>query len=342
MDKGSILLVSFDEEYVTSVEGYLSKNLLESFSLEFITQIEYLTEYLKAPHKIAVLIVEEKLLSFFNNNQAVARTLIITDTDKIGADLVSKYTGAQGIVKILGPQYMSVDAGGERPRTNIIDVVSTNQPAFNTLAALAISSQLAGLGKKVLYLCAENIQCFNSSLFKEGDALFSQEAQALAITSIINGDMSRMDGLIQEGVFDFIPQFDRFLSSYGLSSEHFYLLAEIIAKLEIYDEIVIEHPFGFSAGSIARLEKSRNIVISSGQDKLSHDKLEVLFDNTRGVHEHCVIACYPYDTTATDYLSELDKDNSMICERIEAVDEMYTLRQLVEKRVFRNIVEAIL
>lgn len=341
MEKSIILLVSFDEEYVTSVEGFLSKKLLESFKLEFITQMDYLVEYLKTPHKIDVLIIEEKLIDYFVHNQVVYRKLVITDTDKIGVDLINKYAGAQGIIKILGSQYLSVDAGGERTRTSIIDVISVGEPDVKTTAALAISSHLSSLGKKVLYLCAENLQNFNSILFGESEVNKSCEDQALAITSIVNGDMSKIDGLFAEAGFDLVPQFDRFLSSYGLSPENIFTLADVISKIEIYDVIVIEHPYGLPSSSISRMEKSKKVVILSGQDRDSCRKLSILFDNTRGVYENCVITCYPYDKDSTYHLDSVDTDNSLVCERIGELKTV-ALNKLIEKRVFRNTVEAVL
>ena len=164
MSKSTILLVCSDEEYVASVEGYLAKSILKSYRLEFITDLKYLSKYLEAPHKIEVLIVEDKLVPLFAQNQALGKVFVITESDKIGANLISKYLGAQGIVKLLGPTYMTSEAGGEPLRTRLHDVVALNNPSFKTLTALALSAQLANYGKKVLYLSADNMQSFNSLL----------------------------------------------------------------------------------------------------------------------------------------------------------------------------------
>ncbi len=342
MKKSTILLVSSDEEYVTSVEGSLSRSISKSFRLEFITDPEYLKKYFGVPHKIDVLIIEEKLLSEVTSNQTVGKTFVITESDRVGANLISKYLGAQGIIMLLGAQYMTREAGGEQIGTQIHDVIALSDPAFKTVTAIALSTQLSNFGKKVLYLSAENMQSVSPFTSDEGKGSVSNETQALAVTSIINGDIRGLDTLIAKGKFDYIPPFAHFLSSYGMSAATIFSLAEAIRKLEIYDEIVIEHPFGFGADSVSRLEKSKSIVIISGQDKSACDRLGMLFDNTREVADNCVLVCYPYEQTEPDYLGGFDTDRDIICERIERKKPESSLADLVENKVFRRTAEAVL
>ncbi len=335
--------MSSDEEYVASVEGSLSKSILSGFRLEFITDLGYLKKYFEVPHKIEVMIVEEKLMPEIPQNQSIGKVFIITEADRIGANLISKYLGAQGILMLLGPQFMTKEAGGEQIATRIHDVVALSDPEFKTVSALALCAQLANFGKKVLYLSADNMQNFNSILFSEkGDVELSNEEQALAMTAIINGDIRKLDVLIKKDKFDYVPEFSHFLSSYGITPTIIFTLAEAIRKLEIYDEIVIEHPFGFGEDSISRLEKSKSIVISTGQDRCSYDKLSRLFDNTREVAENSVLICYPYAQQAHDFISDFDKDRGIVCERIESGKLKAGLWELIDNKVFRSTAEAVL
>ena len=342
MKRNTILLVCSDEEFVASVEGSLAKNILETYRLEFITDIAYLKAYLTKPHSVDVLIIEEKLFPIWPQNQTAKKVFVITETDKVGANLISKYLGAQGIIKLLGPGYMSRVAGGEQIRTRIHDIVTMDNIRFKNVASLAIAAQLAKFGKKVLYICAENMQLFNEGLYADGKAIISREEQALAINLAINGDVRGIDSFIQKGDFDYVPQFNHFLSSYGLNANSIFALAEAIAKLEMYDEIVVEHPFGFSQESVSRLEKSKSIVIISGQGKDSCERLKILFDNTREVFDNCVLVCYPYIRTEYSYFELVEGGNDIICEIIENLNEDCDLRVLVENRIFRRTAEAVL
>ena len=342
MKKNTILLVCSDEEFVTSVEGSLAKNILETYRLEFITDMGYLKSYFERPHSVDILIIEEKLFPILPQNQIAKKIYIITETDKVGANLISKYLGAQGIIKLLGPAFMSNESGGKQAKTRIHDVIALDSLRFKNIASLAIAAQLAKFGKKVLYICAENMQVFNSGLYAGKNATIAREEQALAINAVINGDVRGIDALIQKGEFDYVPQFNHFLSSYGLNASAVFALAEAIAKLEIYDEIVVEHPFGFLQESVSRLEKSKSIVIISGQDKDSCDRLKILFDNTRDVFENCVMVCYPYVSAQRSYFERVEGGNDIICERIENLSEESDLRELVENRIFRRTAEAIL
>ena len=57
-----LLLVSTDEEYVTSVLGNLAYNISDEYSIEVITNIDLLSSILGTNNKIDVLLIEEKLL----------------------------------------------------------------------------------------------------------------------------------------------------------------------------------------------------------------------------------------------------------------------------------------
>ena len=152
-----LLLVSTDEEYVTSVLGNLAYNISDEYSIEVITNIDLLSSILGTNNKIDVLLIEEKLLPYVANSNIFGRVFVITETDGIGANIISKYAGALGITKIMGQAYLKKSDDSRAGRTKIHDVVCVDNPDMKTVTALALSEQLAKFGRKVLYLCAENL-----------------------------------------------------------------------------------------------------------------------------------------------------------------------------------------
>ena len=332
-----LLLVSTDEEYVTSVLGNLAYNISDEYSIEVITNIDLLSSILGTNNKIDVLLIEEKLLPYVANSNIFGRVFVITETDGIGANIISKYAGALGITKIMGQAYLKKSDDSRAGRTKIHDVVCVDNPDMKTVTALALSEQLAKFGRKVLYLCADNLQDFYSvKKFKESS--LAMEEQALIINALLNGNSRELDRVIAKDSFDYIPQFEHFLSSYGMDSAAIFRVADEISKMELYDEIVIEHPFGFTLDSITRIENSESVILVTGRGERTLGKLKKLFDNTRGVAKNCVLVCYPS--------SEIDGCRELlgvtVCEHIDSTCKDMSLDAIVEGKMFRATAEAVL
>ncbi|RKM53851.1 hypothetical protein D6853_15040 [Butyrivibrio sp. X503] len=331
----TLLFISFDEEYVVSVLGTLARKISEEYQLDIITDKDYLTSFFEKQHKIDTLIIDEKIQIDIPSNQAVGRLYVVTETDAIGAYLISKYAGAQGILKILGSGYKRRSRGSvNNGKTRVHDIVSIDDTGIKTIAALTIAGQLVKFGRKVLYLSADNLQDF-SYVMKEKDA-FSQEEEALILNAVSKGITGDFSKLVKNENFDYIPQFKHLLSSYGMSSATVFQLAEIIKGLEIYDEIVIDHPYGFNADSITRLENSKSVIIITDNKESSDRKLKKLLENTREVGENSLIIYHSDD--AADEVHSMYGVN--ICEKIKDISG--GIEELIENKILRDTAEAIL
>ncbi|RKM57760.1 hypothetical protein D6856_13980 [Butyrivibrio sp. XB500-5] len=334
----ALIFVSCDEEYAESVVGTLSREVSGEYKLEVITDMDYLNSYLETSHKIDTLILDEKLRKDFSN-QAVSHLFIVTETDMIGADIISKYAGAQGILKILGSKYLRRRKGSEQnSRTTIHDIVSISDTEIKTVAALTIAGQLVKFGRKVLYLSADNLQDFNYAMPEK--ECYSEEDHALIINAVSKGITGELSKLIKNNGFDYVPQFRHLLSSYGMTSSTIFRFAEIIRRLDIYDEIVIEHPYGFSADSITRLANSKSTIIITSNKDGANRKLEKLLDNTREITENSLLVMYSENGKYEINESEKSMYGVNICEKIKDVSG--SIEDLIENKVLRDTAEALL
>ena len=340
----NLLLVSLDKEYVINILGTLTEEISEDYQIEVITDSVYLESYVQTPHKVDTLLIDESLLDVYPNNQSIGHKYLITETDKIGANVISKYSGVPGIMKILGADYMRrskrIDAG----KTRIHDVISVNDLKIKTIAAITIAKHLSAYGRKVLYISADNLQDFN--VYMKDKESFAGEEEALSIKAVIKGITGKLDGLVKNDDFDYIPQFEHLLSSYGMTSGAMLCIAEEIQKFDIYDDIIIDHPFGFSVDTVTRLENSKSIVIISDQSEDAIRKIEKLLDNTKEVTENSTLVCYPYENESSNIFSS-DKTfcGLNICEtreKIDIKDNSNIIEELVEMKAFRDTAEAIL
>lgn len=335
----TLLFISSDEEYAESIMGTLSREISEEYRLEFITDMEYLDSFFEKQNKIDTLIMDEKVQKEIPPNQVVGRVYVVTETDAIGATIISKYAGARGILKILGSDYHKrgralVTAG----RTRVHDIISISDADTKTIAALTLAGQLAKFGRKVLYLSADNLQDFNRFMI-EKDCV-SQEEEALILNAVSKGITGNFSRLVKNESFDYIPQFKHLLSSYGMSSATIFQVAGIIKGLDIYDEIVIDHPYGLNAESTTRMENSKSVIIMTDKKESSCRKLEKLLDNTREVRSNSllVIVSGKGEDNAPEH--ERSMFGVSICEEIEDISG--NVEELVENKVLRYTAEAIL
>lgn len=338
-----IVLVSLDKEYVINILGTFTEELSEDYQIEVITDNEYLESYLQTPHKIDTLLIEENLLGVYSsNNQAVGHKYLITEADKIGANVISKYSGAPGIMKILGADYLRRSKHEDAGKTRIHDVISMDDPKIKTIAAITIAKHLSAYGRKVLYLSADNLQDFNVYM-KDQDS-FAGKEEALSINAVIKGITGKLEQIVKNEDFDYIPQFEHLLSSYGMEPGTMMNIAKEIQRFDIYDDIIIDHPFGFSADTVTRLENSKSIIIITDQGEDAKRKIEKLLDNTQEVKENSLLICYPYDSSSMS--AEKTFCGVNICENIRKIDlnnrNTSIIEELVEMKAFRDTAEAIL
>lgn len=343
-----LLLVSLDKEYVINILGTLTEEISEDYDIEVITDSEYLESYVQTPHKVDTLLIDESLLGVYpGNNQAVAHQYLITETDKIGANVISKYSGVPGIMKILGSDYLRSSKRADAGKTRIHDIVSVEDPKIKTIAAITIAKHLSAYGRKVLYISADNLQDFNVYM-KDKDS-FAGEEEALSIKAVIKGITGKLDGLVRNEDFDYIPAFEHLLSSYGMAPGSMLYITEEIQKFDIYDDIIVDHSFGFSVDTVTRLENSKSVVIISDQTEDAKRKLEKLLDNTKEVKENSLLVCYPHEDGDSD-ISSAEKTfcGLNICESLKRIDSNAVdnnsniIEKLVEMKAFRDTAEALL
>ena len=156
----TVLLISTDEEYNRNIEEQLASELGEHVQLEMITDRAYLEEYLKSPHKVDTLLTEEKLMPEITAAIAARAAFLLTEETGTGNQEISKYGGAQALIRALDPALLRNNGASGSRETRVIDVCSVSGGSGKTLAALYTARRLAEMGRKVLYVNAQSFQDF--------------------------------------------------------------------------------------------------------------------------------------------------------------------------------------
>lgn len=287
----TVLLISTDEEYNRNIEEQLASELGEHVQLEMITDRAYLEEYLKSPHKVDTLLTEEKLMPEITAAIAARAAFLLTEETGTGNQEISKYGGAQALIRALDPALLRNNGGIESRETKIIDICSVAGGSGKTSTALGVAARLASMGRKVLYISTESFQNFNS--FLNTDSCMSDNLLKCMATHS-NQLAETAVSEIMHGKFDYIPQIGMITSVYQVDEQSMLEMAEAIRQVRVYDYILIEHPEDITKYTYIALMKSERLIITTLQDKASYEKLKRLYSFTGSSIGECVIVCGKY------------------------------------------------
>ena len=344
MKKSTLLTVSLDEEYIANIEGTLSEQLADGIRLEFISDSEYLDTYLATPHKVDVLIIDEKLKERLSNNLLCARAILVTEKDAFGKDYVNKYDGAQGILRLLGAEYIRKESGDARAKTVIHNVIAACDCEAKTRISLALAWQLADFGRKVLYISARNVQDFYYELFPgrgDQDLYFAKEAEALMLSDRERLSTSEIAPSVVKGKFDYYPQFNRILSAYGIDASRISKVADVMKDTGIYDDIILELPSELDSEVVARLERSHSVVVIASDNAKSAHNLKMLFDSTRDIASKSVVVELG-EKGNPEMEAYIIEKGSVICERVATDLKDFVFAEGIDNRYMKDTAEAVM
>ena len=345
----TILIISSDDEYNISIEQRLACVLNEDVRFELISNISYLAQYLKTPHTINVLICDAGLLLSTNGIIKAEKVYVLTESATTKGGEISKYGGADSIIKELDESFLKKSANDSTRDTKMIGVCSPIGGSGKTVSAIGICLRLSEMGKKVLYINAESFQTFRSVIDKSSAFVNSRYTY---MTDEVKRSIAAQSPNVSEtilrnvtkGKFDYIPQSDDILSLYQITEDKIYHMACEIRDKKIYDYIVLEYESGLTASRIPQLFECERLLMVTKQDKESADRLSrfVQMLATDLVQMNIVCARCKANEANEIYSIELLKDNQ-ICEYIP---EKINLSEIFESKegnnYYRKSAEAVL
>lgn len=341
MKKNTILIVSNDTEYIASIECTLATEISLDYSLEIITDSNYLEEYLKVPHKIAALIIEESMAKLFSSAQIVGKALFLTDRDD-QPNMINKLDGAEIILRKLGTEFIKISSKAGTIDSKIIDVVSIAGGSGKTVTALGIARQLSKMRKKVLYIDAENMQTFRECLGGTDDKTFDVTKVDILMDPK-NCKAADLESNILRDRFDYLAPLKGNLMRYQLSESNLQAYARRIAAENIYDYIVVEHGTSGNAEFYDYINGSSKIVVTTFQDKRCAGRMKTFLENTSQFMGQVVIVCNYFDESKDNSMQKIaDECNIPVCERVELLDGNLTMNEIDNKGLFMQTAQAIM
>ena len=274
---------------------------------------------------------------------AARAAFLLTEETGTGNQEISKYGGAQALIRALDPALLRNNGASGSRETRVIDVCSVSGGSGKTLAALYTARRLAEMGRKVLYVNAQSFQDFYS-LLPEEDARSYMSPQLLR--SMTDLPETAADTALQEvvhGTFDYVPQAEKMLSSYQIRDVNYIALTEEIRARQIYDYILLEADTEMSSALMMHLMQSERLLITSLQSRDAAGRLDRFTELLGQGTAQGVIVCGRYRAHLPDDLKRSAAAGTYpVCEYIPENEGGDMLQDLLSSGVFRQTAEAIM
>lgn len=338
MAKKNIVFVSFDEEYIATIEYKFAKLVEEKASVEFITDRGIFQRLMKMPKKIDVLIVPYGSVIEHPEMFSKTRIYYLTENEAPQGEgtFIYKYYSVKSIVEKIDSGLIGDTSANNTRGTKVVSVFSVAGGTGNTLTALAIAYKLSRKGKRVMYVSTVPHQDFEYYL-KSDEVLGTAFSYQCSIN--MKNALKILQNEIKTEDFDYLPPFKNLPVSYQMKFNMYTQIIEYIKNKNIYDYIVVELSSDLQPEKLVFLKECDRSVIVTTQDKIAVGKLEAFLNHMLDYNQNMVILCNRYKRNQMDYLSGgeiLRKyEFSEFIEEFETVPDLDTVKksQLFDKTI---------
>lgn len=337
MDKKLIVIVDTDEDYLAPLEYKLMEEWGEKAEIEIITQLKYFHEFFSQPRNIFLLVINEFLFNDKILKQNCRHVFILHEDEFFDSGDkknhgIYKYSSVKEIYAEImkdiriHTQSMKVDS------TKIFAVYSASGGSGKTLAALGVSSALADLGKRVLYINTEYIQDFNYYL---EDKNYASPSFCYAMGTGEGFLTERIMQEIGKENFEFLRPFQKSPLSYQVTEKMFLNLAEDLVRIKKYDAIVLELSRELTREKLLIMEKADKMIAVCLQSEDGAYKLEKFMENINWNQEKWIMICNRYKKEYENALSnQVSLGMYSITEYIPEKEMPLTLEEIREQGIF--------
>lgn len=279
----SVLIVEPDVRYVDQIALKLLEEMESEIRLEVITDKNYYKEYMLSPRMIDVIIINETCIDESIKRQKNIKLAIILNENENnvrGIDCIYKYSNLQEIFyKIQGRMkstFKQLQDESKKTESSLIMVYSPIGGSGKTTTALGLSSSLAELGRKVLYLNVETVQNFQYFLSDKGyidngfERLLSVKGEGL---------LAHLNGAIGTQGFDYVRPIKYSTLSYGIKDEDYLFFIKYLMESKMYEFVILDVPSDMSEFVSNLMTMSNKVIIVSNQDEYAVHKIQRLLDN---------------------------------------------------------------
>lgn len=289
MSKPRIIIADTDLNYIIPLQLKFVEEFFDKIELEIITDEEYFENLFSSPQRVDILIVSENLYNPSLKKHNISNLFIMMEqyeegqTDELNVIKLFKYTSIKEVFNsVIGKStgLLNIDENVKK-ESQVILVCSSCGGVGKTTVALGISASLTKNYKKVLYINAGRLQCFQRML--ENKSVLSSADIYAKFARANENIYSEIKHIIRKEIFSYIPPFKAALMSLGIPYSIYEKIALSAKNSKDYDYIVIDGDTAFDEDNAKLLNIADKVIVVTEQTSGSIFATNLLVDNINGI-----------------------------------------------------------
>lgn len=316
MAKPRVIIADTDANYIIPLQLKFAEDYFEKVDLEIITDEMYFDELFSTPQSADILIISELLYDSSIQRHNIPNVFLMTEqyeeemTADLSVDRIFKYTSIKEIFnEVIGKSavFRNIE-GNSKQETQIVLVYSAGGGVGKTTVAIGISAALTKNYKRVMYINAAQMQCFQY-LLKNDTAITAPDIYA-KLASIKGSIYPEIKHVLRKELFTYLPPFKAALMSVGVDYSVYRMIAESAKKSGDFDFVVVDADSCFDEEKAKLMELADRVVIVTDQTYKSVFATNMLVSNINGSSaDKYIFVCNNFDKA---------KDNALISPSITA------------------------
>ncbi|MCR5144637.1 MAG: AAA family ATPase [Lachnospiraceae bacterium] len=319
MAKTRVIIADEDENYIIPLQHKFIVEFFNEIELEVITDSLFFDEFFSKPQSAEILIVSENLYNASLQRHNIQNIFKMMeryedgDTGDLSTTQLFKYTSIKEIFnEIIGKSAETINVTlEEKKEAQIILVTSAAGGVGKTTIATGISACLEKNYKRVLYIEASRLQCFQGK-FDNNTPITEREIYSKLIkpTERIYGDIKHV---IRKEEFSYLPNFKAALMSVGVEYSIFEKIAISAKNSGDFDYIVIDAESTFDEDKTSLLDLSDKVIIVTEQDYNAVMATNCFVDNIDNIYsEKYIFVCNKFDNEAYNAIISQDIQQAFV------------------------------
>lgn len=335
MAKPRVIIADEDANYIVPLQFKFVTEFFEKIDLEIISSREYFEEHFSKPQNAEILIVSEELYDSSLQRHNISNFFVMSETQdegqtgELNVNRLFKYSSVKEIFnEIIGKSAGALNiAITEKKETQIILVTSAAGGVGKTTVAMGIAASLARNYKRVLYINASRLQCFqyllnNKTVITSPDVYM----KLLSYSDYLYEDIKHV---IRKEIFSYLPSFRASLLSVGIEFSIYEKIVLSAQKSGDFDFIVIDSEDTFDEDKNRLIDLANKVIIITEQTVASVQHTNYLAENINGINlDKYIFVCNKFDA---------DRSNALI---IQDISRKFTVTEYVENCEFANSIVA--
>lgn len=327
MEKPKVIIADEDSNYIVPLQFKLIMEFFCKIDLEIITDHAYFDTYFAKPQKAEILIISDEWYESALLRHNIQNIFVMMEQDDEGNDALEdlnvhrifKYTSIKEIFnEIAGKSADTLKiAAYEKRETQIIVVTSAAGGVGKTTVSMGVAASLSKNFKKVLYINASRLQCFQNLLANE--TLISSPEVYSDLLNPKDDIYEKIKHVVRHEIFSYLPAFKAPLLSIGLDYSIYKKIIISAQKSNDFDYIIVDAENNFDDKLIELLDLSDKVIVVTTQAVQSVLNTNLFASNVNGINTNkYLFICNNFN---------IDQDNVLINPDMKT---KYTIENYIE------------